>query len=246
MTRKVLMVGATSAIAEAVARRFAAEGACLYLLARNSEHLECIAQDLRIRGAETVATMNFEATSLETHEPLVDKAWSALGGIDVALIAHGSLPDQEACQASLEGARRELEINALSVISLLTPLANHMESAGAGTLAVLGSVAGDRGRQSNYVYGAAKGCIDVFLQGLAHRMAGKGVNVLIVKPGFVDTPMTAAFEKGALWASPERVAADILRGVEKRRRCVYTPWFWRYVMFAIRHTPAWIFHKTRL
>lgn len=244
--KRVLIVGATSAIAGAVARRYAAEGAALYLAARSAERLAAVAADLRVRGACEVITGAFDAHEPGRHAPLVDEAWAALGGIDVALIAHGSLPHQQTCQGTYEAAQRELEINALSVLSLLTPLANRMEAAGAGTLAVISSVAGDRGRRSNYVYGAAKGCVNVFLQGLAHRLAGSGVHVLTVRPGFVDTPMTAEFKKGLLWATPARVAADILRAIERRDWVVYTPWFWRWIMLLIRLLPAAVFHRTRL
>ena len=169
-----------------------------------------------------------------------------MGGIDVALIAHGSLPDQAACAASVALTRRELEVNLLSVIDLLTLLAGRMESAGGGTLAVIGSVAGDRGRQSNYVYGTAKGALAIFLQGLAHRLAPTKVRVLTIKPGFVDTPMTAAFAKGPLWASPERVARDIERAIARGTRVLYTPWFWRWIMLVIRLVPTALFHRTKL
>jgi decaprenylphospho-beta-D-erythro-pentofuranosid-2-ulose 2-reductase len=246
MTTKVLIVGATSAIAEQVARCYAKEGARLYLLARNSDHLDAIADDLRIRGAEKVVSGIFEATAYEQHEKLIENAWSVLGRIDVVLIAHGSLPDQQACQVSFAATHEAFEVNALSAISLLTPLANRMQAAGAGTLAVIGSVAGDRGRQSNYVYGAAKGGLDIYLQGLAHRLTGSGVNVVTIKPGFVDTPMTAQFEKGRLWASPERVARDIYRGIRHGKQCIYTPWFWRYIMLIIRLMPTWMLHRTGL
>jgi decaprenylphospho-beta-D-erythro-pentofuranosid-2-ulose 2-reductase len=246
MSIRVLIVGATSAIAEAVARRYAANGATLFLAARNLERAGAIADDLRVRGAARVAVGAYDAAEPNTAEALVAAAWDSLGGIDIALIAHGSLPDQQACAASAALTRHEIEVNALSVIELLTPLANRMEPAGSGTLAVIGSVAGDRGRQSNYVYGAAKGCLAVFLQGLAHRLAGSGVSVLTIKPGFVDTPMTAAFPKGPLWASPATVAKDIQRAIERRRLVLYTPWFWRWIMLAIRLVPSAVFHRTRL
>lgn len=246
MSKRILIVGATSAIAEAVARRYAAEGASLFLAARNTARAAAIADDLRVRGAAAVWVEGYDATAPEAAERLVTAAWDGLGGIDVVLIAHGSLPDQQACAASVALTRRELEVNALGAIDLLTLLANRMESAGAGTLAVIGSVAGDRGRQSNYVYGAAKGCLDIFLQGLAHRLAPKGVRVLIIKPGFVDTPMTAAFPKGPLWASPEAVARSIHRAIGRGRPVLYTPWFWRWIMLVIRLVPTAVFHRTRL
>lgn len=246
MSKRILIVGATSAIAEAVARRYAAEGASLFLAARNTDRAAAIADDLRVRGAAAVWVEGYDATAPEGAERLVTAAWDALSGIDVALIAHGSLPDQQACAASVALTRREFEVNALSVIDLLTLLANRMESAQAGTLAVIGSVAGDRGRQSNYVYGAAKGCIDIFLQGLAHRLAPTGVRVLIIKPGFVDTPMTAAFPKGPLWASPAAVARGIHRAIGRGTHVLYTPWFWRWIMLLIRLVPTAVFHRTRL
>jgi len=245
MSARVLIVGATSAIAESLARLFAIEGAQLYLAARNGKHLASIADDLKVRGAGRVLIHAFEATS-EDGASLSEAAWEALGSIDVAVIAHGTLPRQTDCQNSSEMTRQALTINALSVLELLTPLANRMEAAGSGDLAVISSVAGDRGRQSNYVYGSAKACLNVYLQGLRHRLSGSGVNVLTVKPGFVDTPMTKTFEKGPLWASPEQVAWDIRRAIARRRTVIYTPWFWRWIMLIIRLVPTPVFHRTKL
>lgn len=242
---KVLIIGATSAIAEATARLFAAEGDRLYLAARDAGRLAIIAADLRTRGAGCVATGQFDALA-DDHEPLLMAAEAALHGLDTVLIAHGTLPDQQACQTSVAATREALEVNALSTIALLTSLANRFEAAGAGTIAVLSSVAGDRGRQSNYVYGAAKGGLSVFLQGLAHRLAPSGVRVVTIKPGFVDTPMTAAFPKGPLWATPDQVAKDIRRAMQRGPLTVYTPWFWRWIMLIIRALPTAVLHRTRL
>ena len=139
-----------------------------------------------------------------------------------------------------------MQTNALSTISLLTIIANRFEANKDGTIAVISSVAGDRGRASNYVYGSAKACLNVYLQGLRHRLSGSGVNVLTVKPGFVDTPMTETFEKGPLWASPEQVAWDIRRAIARRRTVIYTPWFWRWIMLIIRLVPTPVFHRTKL
>jgi len=246
MSARVLIVGATSAIAEALARRYAAQRACLYLAARHPGRAAAIADDLLVRGAASVKVAAYDATAPDAAAVLVAAAWEALGRIDVALIAHGSLPDQAACATSVALTRRELEVNLLSVIDLLTLLAGRMEAARRGTLAVIGSVAGDRGRQSNYVYGTAKGALAIFLQGLAHRLAPTGVRVLTIKPGFVDTPMTAAFAKGSLWASPERVARDIQRAIGRGTRVLYTPWFWRWIMLVIRLVPTALFHRTKL
>jgi decaprenylphospho-beta-D-erythro-pentofuranosid-2-ulose 2-reductase len=246
MSERILIVGATSAIAEAMARLCAGEGARLVLAARNQTRCEQIAADLRTRGAAEVRMLGFDAREPDRLEPLIDAAWSAFDGLDVALIAHGTLPDQAACQQSVGLTFEALQTNALSVIGLLVPLANRMADAGHGHIAVIGSVAGDRGRQSNYVYGAAKGCLAVFLEGLAHRLYPLGVRVLTVKPGFVDTPMTAAFDKGPLWAQPDDVARAILRAIRRGATELYTPWFWRWIMLLIRLLPRWVFFRTKL
>ena len=224
--RKVLIVGATSAIAEAVARLLAAQGDLLYLVGRRAEALEAIAADLRVRGAARVQTEVMDANAIERHEALLDHATAALGGLDTVLIAHGTLSDQAACQQSVALTLQELHTNALSVIALLTVVANRFEAQRSGTIAVISSVAGDRGRQSNYVYGTAKAAVSTFLSGLRQRLYESGVRVVTIKPGFVDTPMTREFPKGWLWAQPERVARDIVRAVEKGKDVVYTPGFW--------------------
>ena len=244
--KRVLIIGATSAIAEAAARQWAVQGASLFLVGRQAGRLDNIAADLRVRGAKQALTFAMDATDHAAHEAMLAAAQSALGGVDVVLIAHGTLPDQKACEASVELALREIDTNGLSVIALATRLANLMEAQGSGTIAVISSVAGDRGRQSNYVYGAAKGMVTRFLQGLRNRLAKKGVQVLTIKPGFVDTPMTADFKKGALWAQPEDVARGILTAIEKGKDEVYLPGFWRLIMLIIRHIPERIFKKLSL
>lgn len=244
--QKILIIGASSAIAEATARRWAARGAALFLVGRKAERLEQIAADLRVRGAASVACQAQDACARDAHETMLCAAEQAMGGLDVALIAHGSLPDQKACEASVELTLQEIDTNALSVIALLTRLAMRFEAQGHGSLAVISSVAGDRGRQSNYVYGAAKGMLTLFLQGLRNRLAKKGVHVLTVKPGFVDTPMTASFKKGALWASPDAIAQGIVSAIDKKRDVVYLPGFWWLIMTLIRHIPERIFKKLSL
>ncbi|MFC5302478.1 SDR family oxidoreductase [Azospira restricta] len=244
--QKILIVGAASAIAEAAARQWAGRGAALFLVARNAAKLEAIAADLKVRGAAAVSTHVMDATDTAAHAAMLDAALAALGGLDVALIAHGTLPDQKACEASVELTLREIDNNGLSVIALATRLANLLEAQGRGTIAVIGSVAGDRGRQSNYVYGAAKGLVARFFEGLRNRLAKAGVQVLTVKPGFVDTPMTAAFPKGALWAQPEQVARGIVAAIDRRKDEVYLPGFWRLIMLVIRHIPERIFKRLSL
>ncbi|ABR83255.1 TPA: SDR family oxidoreductase [Pseudomonas aeruginosa] len=244
--KKILIVGATSAIAEATARRFAAQGATLLLLARDRERLQLLATDLEVRGAAAVHTLGFDAATNNDYPVLVHSCIETLGGLDQVLIAHGTLSDQKACEQSVDLTLRELTINAFSVIALLTELAKHFEAQNSGCIAVIGSVAGDRGRQSNYVYGTAKGALSLFLQGLRNRFGKSGVQVLTIKPGFVDTPMTAAFPKGPLWASPEKVAADIEKAIAKGRDVLYTPGFWLPIMVIIRLLPERLFKKLSL
>nr|WP_275424984.1 SDR family oxidoreductase [Archangium violaceum] len=246
MMKKVLVLGATSAIAQSTVRLLAARGAALYLVGRNAERLDAVARDARTRGASKVETEALDLDDLAQHEALVERATVALGGLDGALLAHGILGDQEAAQRSFAEAEKVLRTNFLSAVSLLTPLANRFEAQKAGTLVVISSVAGDRGRQSNYVYGASKGALSVFLQGLRNRLARSGVAVVTVKPGFVDTPMTADVKKNALFATPDKVARGIVRAADARKDEVYLPGFWGPIMFAIRGIPERVFKRMRL
>lgn len=244
--QKILIIGATSAIAEAVAKRFASKGHSLYLLARNQERRQMLAADLKVRGAEKVFQGEFNANDFGSHAELLKHVMTEMGGLDTVLIAHGTLGDQKACEADFQKTLAELNTNAISVISLLTHLANHFEQQRHGSIAVIGSVAGDRGRQSNYVYGTAKGALWIFLQGLRNRLHKSGVQVLSIKPGFVDTPMTAQFSKGALWSTPEKVAQDIEQALANRKDVLYTPGFWRLIMAVICSIPERIFKKLSL
>lgn len=242
-----IIMGATSAIAEHTARLMAARGYGLMLVGRQADKLEAVAQDLRARGAVKVAVNVMDINTLDQHASLIDASVAALGRLDGVLVAHGTLPDQSACEQSVDQFLQEFATNGTSVMALLTLCANHFEAQGAGELAVITSVAGDRGRQSNYVYGSAKGAVTLFLQGLRNRLAAKGVHVLTIKPGFVDTPMTAAFDKsGPLWATPEQIAQGILKALDKRRNVVYLPWFWWAIMMIIRHIPEVIFKRLKL
>jgi decaprenylphospho-beta-D-erythro-pentofuranosid-2-ulose 2-reductase len=239
----ILILGATSTIAHATARLFAAEGARFFLVGRSAGKLDAVRDDLRVCGATDVETYTLDLTDLAGHAAMLDAATAALGALDMVLIAHGSLSDQAASQASVTRTMDEWAINCTSVIALLTPLANLMERQRHGTIAVMSSVAGDRGRKSLYVYGAAKAALDTFLEGLRGRLSAAGVAVVTIKPGFVDTPMTAHLPKNFLFAPPERVARDIHRAMTRGTAIVYTPWFWRYVMLLLRAIPDPIFRK---
>jgi len=247
MTRKrILIIGATSAIAEATARTWAAESNQLYLVARNEARLQTLAKDLDIRGAHTVDYSTLDVNQFDAQQAMMDKAIQSLGGLDIALIAHGTLSDQKACEQDFKVARAELNTNAISVMSLLTHLANYFEAQKKGTIAVISSVAGERGRQSNYVYGAAKGAVSIFLQGLRQRLHKSGVHVLTIKPGFVDTPMTQDLKKGLLWAQPHAIAKLIHKGMASKKNIIYTPGYWVMIMAVVKAIPERLFKKISL
>lgn len=238
--QRVLIIGATSAIAEATARRYAERSAAVHLLGRQAARLETIAADLRTRGAKTSIGV-LDVNDHASHQRALDDAWTAMGGVDIALIAHGTLPDQAACDASVDLAMREFATNGTSTIALCAALALRLQ-AGA-TLTVISSVAGDRGRASNYLYGSAKAAVTAYLSGLGQRLRPTGVNVLTIKPGFVDTPMTAAFKKNAMWAKPEQLAVGIVRAIDRRRPTAYLPSFWWAIMMVIKNIPELVFRR---
>lgn len=241
----VLIIGSHSAIANAAARLYAQRHCQLFLIARNENRLAEQATDLKLQGAETVQTHCLDLLNHEGHQAAVDAAKAALGNIDIALICHGSLPDQQQMESDFESAREALDVNGLTVISLLTRLSPVFKDQGAGTLAVVTSVAGDRGRQPNFVYGAAKAMVSTYLQGLRGKLLPHGVHVLDVRPGLVDSPMTAQFKKGLLWSTPERVAKKIVRSIERKRHTVYAPGYWRIIMLVVRSIPEFIFKRLK-
>lgn len=244
--RKILIVGANSAIAQACARRWAQRGDALFLAARGAPQLQSQVDDLKVRGVKLIGSRVFDANQMQDHAALLADATQALGGLDTVLIAHGTLTDQARAQTDLPYALAEIATNGTSVVSLMGLAAEQFEKQGQGAIAVISSVAGDRGRQSNYVYGSAKALVSAFASGLRQRLAKKGVWVTTIKPGFVDTPMTASFKKGALWAQPDQVAKDIVQAVDKGDTVVYTPGFWRVIMLIIKHIPEFIFIKLTL
>lgn len=245
MSKNILIIGAGSAIAAATARLFAEEHCRLYLTARNEEHLALQKEDLLLRGAADVNYSLLDVNNFDQHDAIIERAVESLGSIDTVLICHGSLPDQSKCEEDFQSALHEINTNALSVISLVTRIANRLAAQRSGCIAVVTSVAGDRGRQSNYVYGSAKGMVSLFLQGLRGRLLRSNVQVVDIRPGFVDTPMTAAFAKGPLWSSPERIAQSIVHGIRRNRHTVYAPGYWRAIMFVVRAIPEIIFKRLK-
>jgi hypothetical protein len=234
LPRHTVIFGATSAIAQAVAKLFCLRGDRLFLVGRQSCKLEAMVRDLEVRGGQKINFICADLTDFSTHAAGVHKAIASLGRIDQVLIAQGSLSEQKVCEASFAETQREWEINLLSVVSLLTLWGNFFEQQGFGTLAVISSVAGDCGRKRNYVYGAAKAGLNVFLQGLRDRMRGSAVKIITIKPGFIDTPMTQALQKNFLWSQPQTIAKPIVRAMDKGSPMVYVPYFWRYIMFLVK------------
>lgn len=237
----VLILGATSAIAKHTIRLFAKDQASLYLVARNEEKLSAMKQDMLVRGATAVHYESLDLSDDKQHSELINRATEILGSIDIVLIAYGTLGDQANSIKNYKNTYAELQTNCLSVISLLTLFANQFEQQKSGTIAVISSPSGDRGRQSNYIYGTAKGALSIFLQGLRNRLSKSGVHVLTIKPGFVDTPMTKDFKKGFLWVTPEVISKGIYSAIIKKKEVVYLPFFWRYIMLIIKFIPEKIF-----
>jgi decaprenylphospho-beta-D-erythro-pentofuranosid-2-ulose 2-reductase len=240
--KRVLVLGATSAIAQETARLFAARGDALHLIARNPSRLTAVADDLRTRGASAVTTAAHDL-DLDSGQ-LIAEAAAALGGIEIVLLAHGVLGDAAEYDQSAEAAARVLQTNLVSPVALLTRIAPLL--ARGACIAAISSVAGDRGRKSNGVYGASKAGLDAFLSALRNRLFARGIRVVTIKPGFVDTPMTAHIPKNALFASPATVARGIVRAVDGSKDVVYLPFFWRLIMLVIRALPERIFKRLSL
>jgi short-subunit dehydrogenase len=236
----VLIFGASSAVAAEVAVLYAARGDRLHLVGRNADKLAMVAK--RCEGA-TVTVQTADFAELDRNVQVVEQAVSRLGRVDTVLIAHGDLGDQLGSERSFADAERTLRVNFMSVVSLLIPLANELERARGGRIGVIGSVAGDRGRPRNYTYGAAKGALNVYLQGLRTRLYAAGVSVTTIKLGPVDSPMTESHAKHALFGKPQGVARSIVRALDERVAEAYVPSFWSLAMPIVRSTPEWLFQR---
>jgi decaprenylphospho-beta-D-erythro-pentofuranosid-2-ulose 2-reductase len=246
VVKKALIIGATSGIAQAIAAELAASGSALFLAGRSATKLELVARDLETRFGVKAEIAAIDFDDFSAHAPLIDLAIQRLGGLDVAFVCHGNLPGQQACERDYAVAEASFRTNFLSPISFLGTLADRFEKMRSGCIVAISSVAGDRGRGSNYFYGAAKAALSAYLSGLRNRLYASGVRVVTVKPGFVDTPMTAHLKTGLLTASPAAVARDIVRAARQGNGELYTPWFWRWIMLIIRLIPEPIFVRLKL
>lgn len=245
MNEAVLILGATSAIARATAAAFAVRGDALYLASRDEDELQRIASNLRLRYGVEVQYGLFDAEATDTHEAFFKSVVTAMPNLSGVLLAFGHLGDQQAARDFSVGAN-VIASNFTGAASILSHCANYFEPMKRGFIIAISSVAGDRGRQSNYVYGAAKGALSLFLQGLRNRLYTSGVRVITIKPGFVDTAMTFGLPGLFLVTSPQSIGECIVRALDKSADVVYLPWFWRYIMLIIKHIPEPIFKRMRL
>ncbi|MBN2137997.1 MAG: SDR family NAD(P)-dependent oxidoreductase [Sedimentisphaerales bacterium] len=248
MPEKLLIIGATSVLAHETAKLFAERKAAFALVARNKEKLEVVAADLKQRGAEQALQFSLDVTDTDSYSSVLNKALESLGGLDIALLAHGSVYDQYACEHNGELLRREIQINFTGTVSLLMLIADVLEKQGSGVIAVISSVAGDRGRRVQYVYGACKAGLTVFLQGLRQRLHRANVSVVTIKAGLADTPFVARLKESRMMrlaVSREVMAKAIYRAIRKRKNQVYAPWFWRYIMMGMKMIPESVFKKMR-
>jgi len=245
MTQTWIILGASSAMARAFGREMAQEGHHLLVCGRDTEDLRRNAADLLLRGASEAEVFEFDTRDAQTWQAILDRAASVNRIVNVAVFA-GSMPEQDSIATDPALMQGVVLDNFSGAAEFLLRIAPIMESHGRGSVVGLGSVAGDRGRLGNYVYGAAKAGFHTFMAGHRNRMARSGVHVMTVKPGFVDTAMTWGLEGMFLVASPEAVARDIVTGLRKKRNVIYTPMFWFLIMTIIRCVPEFIFKRLKI
>jgi decaprenylphospho-beta-D-erythro-pentofuranosid-2-ulose 2-reductase len=246
--KKIVIIGGTSAMAQHCARRWVQAAAVhLVLAVRNAAKAQSVAADLKVRSpGSTIDIIEIEFLDPQRIAAFAEQV-SRSSVPDIVLIAHGSLPDQSTCQADLSECREALEVNGVSPILFAEAFAGQMQQAGRGTLALIGSVAGDRGRKSNYTYGAAKGMVTRYVQGLQHRLAATNVKIVLIKPGPTETPMTANLSnQGVAMAAVEEVAESIVTGIEAGKLVIYAPAKWGLIMMIIRHLPRFVFNKMNI
>jgi short-subunit dehydrogenase len=241
--QRVVILGAASAIAEASARLWAVRGARLVLVGRNAARLKSIAANLEARGARQAIAWPLDCANADARAEL-DRMTQSLGGLNILLLAYGVLGEQSELERDPGATAKLIQTNFTSAAAWCLAASAIFERQRSGVLLVIGSVAGDRGRRSNFLYGATKGGLARLVEGVAHKLAPLGARAVVIKPGFVDTPMTAGMtKKGPLWATPDRVAAVIVRAGDKGGHVAYAPPFWRLIMLVIRHMPSFVFNK---
>jgi decaprenylphospho-beta-D-erythro-pentofuranosid-2-ulose 2-reductase len=239
----ILVFGATSAICHAVLKEFSIKPCNFYLAARNEQRLEAICQDIQSRGGTIKGQSSFDFNRIDLVSECINKANLAMNSIDLILVAHGSLVENTLLEKDTLLALESINANFTSCAAIILEGCQKLETQGWGTLAVISSVAGDRGRKSNYIYGASKSGINTLMQGLRSRFFNTSINIVNIKPGMVDTPMTKNFDKGALWATPESIAPNIYKAISTGQATLYTPGFWRPIMWVIKVLPTSIMSR---
>jgi decaprenylphospho-beta-D-erythro-pentofuranosid-2-ulose 2-reductase len=245
--QSILVLGGGSDIARATCKQLVSQrGARVVLAARKPESCDEVATELRGAGATEVHTLPFDATDFASHEAFVQSTFDRFGDFDVVLIAFGVLGDQQRAEHDASAALEIVQVNYAGVVSVTVPLVERLREQGHGALVLLSTVAGERVRRSNFVYGSSKAGVDGYYQGLAASLAGSGVRVTIVRPGFVHTKMTAGLKAAPLAATPEQVAAATVRGITRGTEVVWVPPALRYVMMVLRHMPRVVFRRLPL
>ena len=242
---KILIVGATSAIAIATARRFAIRNPHFCLFARNINKMESVSKDLIIRGAASAKCLSIDLVDQDQQTAKIKEAFSLFKGFDVVLVCYGFLPNQSQCETNIKQINNALDCNALSVLSLLTTLVPYMENSNKATIAVVTSVAGDRGRRSNFIYGSAKAMVSSYLQGLRGKLAKTNISLLEIRPGLVDSPMTSHLPKTRLFSSPDTIGKKIEWGIDKQKTTIYAPGYWRPIMWVVKLMPDKLFMRVK-
>lgn len=237
-----LVLGASSSIGRAFARLAAEEGADILLAGRDTDDLERTAADVKVRTGRRADVMRFDAEAIDEHAAFVADCAARDGELNVFLL-FGAMPEQDDIDKDFALAQKTVQVNYVGAMSVLSRLAPHLEARGSGRIVVLSSVAGDRGRPKNYVYGSAKGALNLYLQGLRGRLSRSGIPVTTVKAGFLDTDMTFGMPGLFHIASPEQCAAACLRLAQKGREVAYFPLFWWLIMTIIKSIPERIFKR---
>ncbi len=241
--KKILVLGGYSGIAQAVLNILVSQEVTLYLVGRDEQKLQIVKDHLSAYGKSKVILDVFDLNNIQQHKDLLDRAIQQMNGLDILFVCYGILPNQRNLEEEPEMSINNYMTNAISTINFVSLAANYFEEKNQGTIAVVTSVAGDRGRKSNYFYGSAKACVDTFLEGLRHRLFRKNVHIITIKPGLVDTPMVKDLEKKILVARPERVARDIVNALDAKKKIVYTPSFFRFIMLIVKLLPRSIFYR---
>jgi short-subunit dehydrogenase len=246
MAKRLLIIGATSVLAQETAKIFARENSSFALVARHKEKLDTVADNLERCGAAKVVKIVMDVEEVCRYESVLKEAIDALGGLDIAFLAHGCAHEQYACEHDLQLLSKEIQTNFTSTASLLMLIADFFEKQRGGVIAVISSVAGDRGRKAQYIYGSCKAALTVFLQGLRQRLHLSNVTVVTIKAGLADTPFTAHVKNRAnkiLFVKSEVIARDIYKAIKNRKDEIYVPWFWKYIMISVKMIPESIFKR---